>query len=206
MVYSSCDLLPISLFHKILKSNDYTLLYKEYQNLKNKPTQKKMSDLWLDIYDEYVSLLNDESVQYYYELEEVVMYLTKRFEIVFFMLKQLTEGVLDMNYMIAYVEELRKWGYHINLKNDLDTELNKAVHQLKSSKNKINIKKNELEEMKRNMGMESGSMTLIEQAARLEQGLSRNNIDIEKTVVSKWIILIKLLEETNKAKRKANGK
>ena len=108
--------------------------------------------------------------------------------------------------MIAYVEELKKWGYHINLKNDLDDELNKAVHQLKSSKNKINIKNSELKEMKRNMGMESSSMSLIEQSARLEQGLSRNNIDIEKTVVSKWIILVKLLEETNKAKRKSNGK
>ena len=206
MIYSSCDLLPISLFHKILKSNDYTLLYKEYQNLKNKPNEKKLSDLWLDIYDEYLSLVNDESVQYYYELEKDVMYLTKRYEISFYMLKQLTNVVLDIDYMIAYVEELKKWGYHINLKNDLDDELNKAVHQLKSSKNKINIKNSELKEMKRNMGMESSSMSLIEQSARLEQGLSRNNIDIEKTVVSKWIILVKLLEETNKAKRKSNGK
>jgi len=49
-------------------------------------------------------------------------------------------------------------------------------------------------------------MSLIEQAARLEQGLGRENIDIDKTVVSKWFILLNLLEEINTAKRKANVK
>lgn len=207
MVYSNCDLLPISLFYKILKTSDYTLLYKNYDNLKDKPTIKKCSDLWLDIYDEYVSLVNDETVKYYYELEKSVMYLTKRYEVAFFMLKQLSEGLLNNNEKIAYVEELRKWSYNINLKNNLDTELDNAVRQLKSSQNKINIKKNELEQMRQNMQKDSGSMTLIEQATRLEHALNRSaNIDIHNTVVSKWVVLVKILEETNRAKRKENGK
>lgn len=207
MVYSNCDLLPISLFYKILKTSDYTLLYKNYDNLKDKPTIEKCSDLWLDIYDEYVSLVNDETVKYYYELEKLVMYLTKRYEVAFFMLKQLSEGLLNNNQKIAYVEELRKWSYNINLKNNLDTELDNAVRQLKSSKNKINIKKNELEQMRQNMQKDSGSMTLIEQATRLEHALNRSaNIDIHNTVVSKWVVLVKILEETNRAKRKENGK
>ncbi len=207
MVYSNCDLLPISLFYKILKTSDYTLLYKNYDNLKDKPTIEKCSDLWLDIYDEYVSLVNDETVKYYYELEKLVMYLTKRYEVAFFMLKQLSEGLLNNNQKIAYVEELRKWSYNINLKNNLDTELDNAVRQLKSSQNKINIKKNELEQMRQNMQKDSGSMTLIEQATRLEHALNRSaNIDIHNTVVSKWVVLVKILEETNRAKRKENGK
>ncbi len=207
MVYSNCDLLPISLFYKILKTSDYTLLYKNYDNLKDKPTIEKCSDLWLDIYDEYVSLVNDETVKYYYELEKLVMYLTKRYEVAFFMLKQLSEGLLNNNEKIAYVEELRKWSYNINLKNNLDTELDNAVRQLKSSQNKINIKKNELEQMRQNMQKDSGSMTLIEQATRLEHALNRSaNIDIHNTVVSKWVVLVKILEETNRAKRKENGK
>jgi hypothetical protein len=207
MVYSNCDLLPISLFYKILKTSDYTLLYKNYDNLKDKPTIEKCSDLWLDIYDEYVSLVNDETVKYYYELEKLVMYLTKRYEVAFFMLKQLSEGLLNNNQKIAYVEELRKWSYNINLKNNLDTELDNAVRQLKSSKNKINIKKNELEQMRQNMQKDSDSMTLIEQATRLEHALNRSaNIDIHNTVVSKWVVLVKILEETNRAKRKENGK
>lgn len=207
MVYSNCDLLPISLFYKILKTSDYTLLYKNYDNLKDKPTIEKCSDLWLDIYDEYVSLVNDETVKYYYELEKLVMYLTKRYEVAFFMLKQLSEGLLNNNQKIAYVEELRKWSYNINLKNNLDTELDNAVRQLKSSQNKINIKKNELEQMRQNMQKDSGSMTLIEQATRLEHALNKSaNIDIHNTVVSKWVVLVKILEETNRAKRKENGK
>ena len=207
MVYSNCDLLPISLFYKILKTSDYTLLYKNYDNLKDKPTIEKCSDLWLDIYDEYVSLVNDETVKYYYELEKLVMYLTKRYEVAFFMLKQLSEGLLNNNQKIAYVEELRKWSYNINLKNNLDTELDNAVRQLKSSKNKINIKKNELKQMRQNMQKDSDSMTLIEQATRLEHALNKSaNIDIHNTVVSKWVVLVKILEETNRVKRKENGK
>jgi hypothetical protein len=123
------------------------------------------------------------------------------------MLKQLSEGLLNNNEKIAYVEELRKWSYNINLKNNLDTELDNAVRQLKSSQNKINIKKNELEQMRQNMQKDSGSMTLIEQATRLEHALNRSaNIDIHNTVVSKWVVLVKILEETNRAKRKENGK
>jgi hypothetical protein len=60
--------------------------------------------------------------------------------------------------------------------------------------------------LKKNMDKNVRSMSLIEQAARLEQGLGRENIDIDKTVVSKWFILLNLLEEINTAKRKANVK
>ena len=46
----------------------------------------------------------------------------------------------------------------------------------------------------------------IELEARLEQGLGRDVIDTKKTVMSKWIHLLKLLEESNRVKNKLNGK
>ena len=205
-VYSSCDLLPISLFHEILKTSDYTLLYQDYENLEKKPTNEEIYALWEDVYDEYLGLIKDENISYYFELEEEVIYLNRRYETAFFMIKQISDGVLDMDLMIAYVNELSKWGYVIDLSKDLDDELNKAVRQLKASRNKINLREGELKELKKSMDKNVGSMSLIEQAARLEQGLGRENIDIDKTVVTKWFILLNLLEEINRAKRKANVK
>ena len=205
-VYSSCDLLPISLFHEILKTSDYTLLYQDYENLKKKPITEEIYALWEDIYDEYLGLIKDETIRYYFELEKEVLYLNRRYETAFFMIKQISDGVLDMNLIVAYVNELSKWGYVIDLSKDLDDELNKAVRQLKASRNTINLRESELKELKKSMDKNVGSMSLIEQAARLEQGLGRENIDIDKTVVTKWFILLNLLEEINRAKRKANVK
>ena len=182
------------------------MLYQDYENLKKKPTNEEIYALWEDIYDEYLGLIKDETIHHYYELEKEVLYLNRRYDTALFMIKQISDGVLDTDLMIAYVNELSKWDYIIDLSKDLDDELNKAVRQLKSSRNTINLREGELKELKKSMDKNVGSMSLIEQAARLEQGLGRENIDIDKTVVTKWFILLNLLEEINRAKRKANVK
>ena len=113
-------------------------------------------------------------------------------------------GKMSKEMLEKYAVELKKWQYNLDVKKPLKDELPRLIRQLKGSENKIRIKQEEKKDFEdKNEGKE---MSLIEQQIKLEQALSRNEIDTRKTSVSKWIAMIKEVKFINQQRKNNNGK
>ncbi len=211
-IYSNCDLISVGLFHDIQKTKDYTLLCEGYNDLKNfvirilnkRPSLKELKSIFYKIHEEYLILIEDQSTEDYLLKQKELTYLTKRFELSFDMIKELSKGKLSDTMKLKYIKELKLWGYKININKDFNQELNKVVNQHKSSRIRIELKTKEIEKIRKEL--DESKVSIIQQSARLEQSLGRNNIDIYKTSLSKWASLIKLAEEIYESNKKINGK
>ena len=84
--------------------------------------------------------------------------------------------------------------------------MERLLKQLKRSENKIELKLDELEKLKKENDITDDVSSLEKQAVALEQITGKNNIDTEKTSVRKWVEITKLSESINEQRRKANGK
>ena len=144
----------------------------------------------------------------YYELIGDIMYYQTRYKVVSELLKVMVSSPMKDEILDLYIAELSKWKYKINKQNPLEEEIKRMFTQLKQSENKIRILESELEALKKK-NKKSKSLTLTEQQVKLEQALSRNEIDVKKVSVAKWLMMIKEVKEINQAKRKQmqkNGK
>jgi len=211
-IYSNCDLISVGLFHDILKNKDYTLLCEGYNDIKNwfvrilnkRPSVDYLKLIFQKIHEDYLILIGDQSIEDYLLKQKELTYLTKRFELSFYMIKELSDGRLSNTMKLKYIKELKLWGYKININKDLDQELNRVVNQHKSSRIRIESKTKEIKEIRKKLN--NNKESIIQQSAKLEQALGRNYIDIYKTSLSKWASLIKLAEEIYESNKKLNGK
>lgn len=225
--YNSCDEIPIHNFYEFLAKKDSQLLLNN-DNLYNLLCNKTYSwylrkkeyvfnrfkinynennqylDIWNSIYENYLKAIGDNTTLIYYELVNDLLYLETRYSIASSLLQQILMGRMSDEMLRAYILELRKWNYKIDEKKPLTKELERMVRQLRGSENKIRIKKEEKKELEK--GSTNEKMTLIEQQVKLELALSKNEIDTKKTVVSKWITMIKEVKLINDQRKKKNGK
>jgi len=202
--YRNCNELSVYNFHKILETNNYAYLvvgFDEYEKINI--NEKEASDVWNLIYEEYCKLTEDNKSLLYFAIFQELLYLKTRFEVATTLLKQLSNGIDDKTVVLKYINALRVWKYKINKDKPLDEELDRMVNQLKASTNKIQIKQSELEDLNVN---NSDKLSLIEQVVKLELALGKNEIDIKKTVVSKYIALFKEVKLINEARSKQNNK
>ena len=202
--YRNCDELPIYRFYKLLETRDYSYLYLDFDEYNKVSIGKNISEVWEKIYEEYLKLVGDNTMLLYYEVVNDLLYLETRYAIASTLLQQISMGKMSEDMLKAYVLELKNWGYRINLENDLQEELKLVIKQLRGSENKIRLKKEEKKQLEK-VGSKD-KMSLIEQVVKLEQALSRNEIDTKKTVVSKWIALVKEVKVINEQRKKKNGK
>jgi hypothetical protein len=103
-----------------------------------------------------------------------------------------------------YIEELSHWKYYYNKKNNFLDEINRLLNQRNASENKLNLKKDELNELQKTH-QDTAPQTLEAQAILLEH-LTNIKIDLDKDSVLKWIEAGKLATLINEQKRKANAK
>lgn len=206
-LYKSCSDLPIRRFDIIYKTQDLKYLCLDYDGYEEIKVPIEAEQRWKDIFDEWVELCDDNTISYYYQLILEVTYLETRYYVVKEMLWQIykrfpnamSEETLDM-----YIKELAKWKYIYNKENDTLDEISRLLDQHNASKNKLGIKKDELERM-RNENDYEDAHTLEAQAVILEQITGKNNIDIDTTSVLKWLEIGKLATSINEQRRK-NGK
>lgn len=202
--YRNCEELPIYNFYKVLDKKDFSYLVVDYNAYDKIDRNEELISLWENIYEEYLRLSKNNTMLLYYETVSELLYLESRYEVAMTLLQQISMGRMDKNMLNAYVLELNKWNYILDIKKPLKDELNRLTMQLKQSENKIRLKqsiKKELED-----GNKEIPMTLVEQQVKLEQSLSRNEIDTKKTSVLKWIQLIKEVKFINEERIKNNGK
>lgn len=202
--YRNCDEMPIFNFFRVLESKDFSYMYLDYDGYNTVKIEKGINEVWDKIYQEYLNLVGDNTTIIYYNLVNDLLYLETRYSIASSLLQQILMGRMSDEMLRAYILELRKWNYKIDEKKPLTKELERMVRQLRGSENKIRIKKEEKKELEK--GSTNEKMTLIEQQVKLEQALSRNEIDTKKTVVSKWITMIKEVKLINDQRKKKNGK
>jgi hypothetical protein len=192
--YKNCDELPIYNFYKVLEEKDFNYLYPNFDGYNAVEKHQDIEKEWKRIYKEYLVLSGDKTTLEYYELIGDVMYLTTRYKVVSALLTILATSAMEKEVISLYVAELKSWEYVINTNNSFEKEMEKMVVQLKQSENKIRIKESKLEELKKE-NSSGENFTLIQQQVKLEQALNRNEIDVKKVSVSKWIVMMNEVKE-----------
>jgi hypothetical protein len=206
--YRNCNELPIYNFYKIVESTNLSYLYVDYDEYNDIRPKSSFQEVWKKIYDEYSELTGDRSTLIYYELISDIMYYQTRYNVVSKLLDIMSNSPMTDEILDLYIAKLKEWKYVINKKKPLQEELQNMYIQLKQSENKIRMLEAELEALKKK-NKDNKSLTLTEQQVKLEQGLGRNEIDVRKVSVAKWLMMIKEVKEINRAKQKQmqkNGK
>ncbi len=205
-LYKSCKDLPIRRFDEVYKTKDFRYLCLDYDGYNDVEAPIEAEDRWKEIFDEWVSLCDDNTITYYYQLILEVTYLETRFHVSKEMLWQIhtrypqsmSEDTLD-----KYIAVLKLYKYKYNKNNDSLDEVNRLMKQREASKNKLSIKRSELQEMqKKNEG--EAPKTLEAQAIILEH-ITGIKTDLDKDSVLKWIETGKLATSINEQRRR-NGK
>lgn len=200
--FRDCESMPLYNFHKVLETDNYAFMVSGYEGEEEFSFDEQVAKShWGNIYNEYCKLSEDNKSLMYFSVASELVYLETRFLLGSEFLKHLVSHLKEPTIVSMCIEELKKWKFVINKDKDLDKEIQRAFKALKGSKNKINLKRSELEKFKPDDDEES--MTLVEQIVKMEQALGRNEIDPKKVSVAKWVAMNKELKAENEAKRKA---
>ncbi len=206
-LYKDCSDLSIKKFDIIYKTNDFRYLIVGWDGYEEIEVPKGANERWQDIRNEWIDLLDNNVIAYYYQLVLESVYLQTRYNVV----KQLLNMIwmrdeFDEEAEKIYVGALAEWKYKWNPKQNKTKEMERLLKQLKRSENKIELKLDELEKLKKENDITDDVSSLEKQAVALEQITGKNNIDTETTSVRKWVEITKLSESINEQRRKANGK
>jgi hypothetical protein len=206
-LYKDCSDLSIKKFDIIYKTNDFRYLIVGWDGYEEIEVPKGANERWQDIRNEWIDLLDNNVIAYYYQLVLESVYLQTRYNVV----KQLLNMIwmrdeFDEEAEKIYVGALAEWNYKWNPKQNKTKEMERLLKQLKRSENKIELKLDELEKLKKENDITDDVSSLEKQAVALEQITGKNNIDTETTSVRKWVEITKLSESINEQRRKANGK
>lgn len=203
-LYRDCGTLPIWNFNQINLKNDFRWLVVGWNGYEDIKVPKDANEVWQDIKNEWVKLLDDNTIAYYYELILELTYLQTRAGLVQQYLYQIATRDMDKETMDKYIELLKGWRFKWNVKNSKKVELERMMNQLKATQNTINLKLDELEQMKKENNFDEAPSSLEKQAVILEQITGKNNIDVMTTSVAKWIEISKLATRINEQRRR-NG-
>ena len=204
-LYKDCADIPIRRFDVLYRTNDLQHLVVEYNGYDEIKVPKGANERWEEIKNEWIKLLDDNTITYYYQLILECVYLQTRYSVVKDLLQIIYSRDMDNETMDSYIEALGKWRYKWNRKNDKLVELKRLLNQLKASENKIALKLDELDSLKKENSFDDNPTSLEKQAVILEQITGKNNIDLDSTSVRKWVEIGKLASEINEQKRK-NGR
>ena len=189
----------------VFKTEDYRYLVVGYDGYQDIDIPDGVEERWKYIFDQWVKLCDNNEMIYYYQLISEVAYLETRYYVVKILLLQIYDRDMDEKTLDMYIELLRGYKYIYNKNNDKLAELERLFNQHNASQNKIGLKKSELEEMQKKNDYDE-PQTLEQQAVIFEQITGRNNIDINTTVVAKWIEIGKLCTQINEQRKRSYGK
>ena len=206
-LYKDCSDLSIKKFDIIYKTNDFRYLIVGWDGYEEIEVPKGANERWQDIRNEWIDLLDNNVIAYYYQLVLESVYLQTRYNVVNQLLNMIwMRDEFDEEAEKIYVGALAEWKYKWNPKQNKTKEMERLLKQLKRSENKIELKLDELEKLKKENDITDDVSSLEKQAVALEQITGKNNIDPETTSVRKWVEITKLSESINEQRRKANGK
>lgn len=205
-LYNNCDDLPIHNFYKVLETGNYSYLVVGYDGYCKVEFDKELAEKrWTEIHEEYCSLTNNNKTLMYLSLYKEILYLKTKQFVSSTLTELLIKVRLDVDTLRKYAKELSNWGYELDLEGDIPNQIHSIAKKIRFSENKLKLKESQLKELTSDTD-DSEKTTLIEQTVRLEQILSRNEIDLKKTSVSKYIALFKEADTLVETRNKQYGK
>lgn len=205
-LYKDLGDIPIYNFDIINRTQDYKYLVVGYDGYNDVKVPKEANERWQEMRNEWVKLLDDNTISYYYELILDVAYLKTRYDVVNKLLYIIWSRDMDEETLDAYIGALREWRYIWNKKATKNKEIKRLLNIHKASENKISLKEDELNEMQKKHDLNDSPMTLEKQAVTLEQVLGKNRIDVRTTSARTWIEYGKLSTEISEQRRKSMKK
>lgn len=199
-LYKDCSDISIYNFDQIYKTENYMYLVVGYDGYKDVKIPDGYKERWKEIKDEWISLIDDNSVTYYYQLVLEVAYLQSRYDVSGMLLHQVWIQDMDSETLNSYIKVLKLWGYKYNKSKDKADEVNRLMLQRKSSENKLSIKSSELKKLREEH--EDKEVSTLEQQALIIEQATGIKINIKKDSVTTWVSAIKLAEKTNENKKK----
>lgn len=203
LLYKDCYDLSIYNFDIIFKTKDFRYLVPGYDGYNDIDIPIGAGKRWNDIYHEWIKLSDSNTMIYYYQLLSEVAYLETRYVATQVLIYEIYTQNMNEKTLDMYIEALKVWRYFYNKDNDKLAEVERLTNQHIASKNKIGLKRSELDRMKDEFS--DNEQTLVGQAVILEQITGRNNIDIKTTSVAKWLEIGKIANNINEQRRR-NGK
>lgn len=199
-LYKDCSVLPIYNFDMVYKSKDYRYLVVEFDGYNDVEIPENHEEHWKTIHDQWIELIDNNEITYYYQLILEVTYLQTRYDVVKMLLFEvyrqdsMTESDLDL-----YIEALGKWHYNYDKTKDRFDEIERLMKQHKGSENKLGIKTSELKEMAKK---DDGEVRTLEAQAVILEKITGIKVDIMKDSVIRWIEIQKLAQSINEQNRR----
>ncbi len=203
-LFKSCSDLPIFNFDIVHNSNDFKYLVVGYEGYGDIKIPEGAEERWKEIKAEWIELIDNNEISYYYQLILEVTYLQTRYEVSKILMYQIYSREMNEKTLDKYIVELERWDYIYDKEKDKLDEIQRLMNQHRASQNKLGIKKDELEKMAKSNDEDKNS--LEKQAVILEQITGKNSIDTKTTSVKKWVEIQKLASEINEQRRKRNDR
>ena len=190
-IYKSCKTLMMGRFYEILETSDYKYLIEEYEGVEiSTDLELELTNIWREIFKEYITLKDDGEIKSLYRKYAFVDKLKTKLSIC----SSLLNGYVSQSTKKGrkdYSEELKEWGFKININLPQQNQVERVMSQLKALKSTIEIKEAEYkillkkEETKEKFNIDK---LIVDIEDRLGGG---KTIDPDTTTVSKWVFLVK---------------
>lgn len=206
-LYKNCSDLPIWNFNAIKESNDFRYLVVGYDGYKDIEVPKGANERWQEIRNEWVKLIDDNEVAYYYSLVLEVIYLQTRYNVVKTWLNEMfNRPDMEGETLDLYIKMLKEWKYKWNKKAHKFDNIQRLLKQLKMSQNKISLKLSELEDLKAKYDNEGGDDLSIERQRIIINKSTGFNIDLKTDSVKTWVEACKMHQQIVEQRNRTNGK
>lgn len=206
-LYKDCSDLPIRNFTIIYQTNDFRYLVVGWDRYEDIEVPKEANERWQYIRNEWAKMISDNTTYNYYNLILEVAYLRTRYSAVKILLDRIIiRENMDDEMLSKYAEGLAEWRYKWNKKASKQDNIIRLYKQLKQSENKLSLKTDELESLKKSAGeKEEDAVSLEKQRLIIEQSLGVK-IDLDKDSVKTWVEACKMHEQLSEKRAKVNGK
>lgn len=199
--YLDCSQMPIWNFHQLGKGMDYRYLAKvdEIDEVDRLPIDSPK--IWERIFNEYCEISNNsESQEHLRQLAELDE-MEKKYVFCSLILSELITTD-DMEVQQLYFKEMSAWGFAFN-RGSPEKEMKRARVWLKSIKTRINLLS---ADVKGYRSKQTKPERLEKQQVKLERLSGRNEIDVKRCSVAKWVEIIKDAEAMAREKEKQRKK
>lgn len=193
-LHSSCSSLSIYSFYKIIDTNDYRYLLKNFDDENDEQKieltiieEHELIIIFEKILNEYNKLNIDRKLIKKLRAQIEIKYLESKYKATSKILKMYS--IYDSIEVLVLLNDI---GWVFKIDEDIDTQITKIINQCKGLKNRIKIAKiNYTKEFKEKEG--AIEIDLDEEAALLEINLGLSYfIDIRVISVKRWINLKKI--------------
>jgi len=199
-LHKNCDSLPIYNFYQIVEGNQFQYLVIGYNDLLDKIPVFNIEEckvFFQDILSQYGELTSNK---------EVILNITKQIEIqgLEFELLCIMETLTNFKEFedVAVFKLLENFGINIDVKKNLENQINMIVKKVKSLRNKIKIRKSKYAQRFKKTE-EDIKHNLDKEALMLEMNLDLGReINTRTTTVTRWIHLINASADKAKAYQK----